>query len=140
MLLIAFISSLPILMESSSNLLHDSFLLCIFGRDLEYVVNNFSKAYFPEFHKRASEFKARYKKEGILSYLQGYNDSTFDAARSSPAILKLSLPARSEWDYHNGLSTLDQIRAKTAVLANGVRQLTMQTPSKRPNRIWCFWG
>ena len=35
----------------------------------------------------------------------GCDETTFVASRSSPAIVRLSLPVRSEWDWHNNLAS-----------------------------------
>ena len=62
MLLVAFISSLPISWSLAVIYFMTAFCFAFLVGILNYLVDNFLKAYFPEFHKRAGEFKARYKK------------------------------------------------------------------------------
>ena len=63
MLLVALISpQLPITWGLSIIYFTTSFCFAFTASILNYIVDNFLKAYFPEFHKRAAEFKKRYKK------------------------------------------------------------------------------
>ena len=62
MLLVAFISSLPISWSLAIIYFMTAFCFAFLVGILNYVVDNVLKAYFPGFHKRASEFKASYKK------------------------------------------------------------------------------
>tara|TARA_B100001741_G_scaffold16800_1_gene12750 strand:- start:1 stop:282 length:282 start_codon:yes stop_codon:yes gene_type:complete len=62
MLIVAFISSLPV-----SWILAFIYFLTAFGFAfvvciLNYILDNFLKVYFPEIHKRSPEFKSRFKK------------------------------------------------------------------------------
>ena len=63
MLLIALISpQLPITWGLSVVYFFAAFCFAFTLGILNYIVDNFLKAYFPGFHKRAAEFKKRYKK------------------------------------------------------------------------------
>ena len=62
MLIVAFISSLPVSWSLAFiyflTAFGFTFVVCI----LNYILDNFLKAYFPEIHKRSPEFKSRFKK------------------------------------------------------------------------------
>ena len=63
MILVALISpQLPITWGLSIIYFMTAFCFAFTASILNYIVDNFLKAYFPEFHKRAAEFKKRYKK------------------------------------------------------------------------------
>ena len=63
MLLVALISpQLPITWGLSVVYFFAAFCFAFTLGILNYIVDNFLKAYFPGFHKRAAEFKKRYKK------------------------------------------------------------------------------
>ena len=63
MLLVALVSpQLPITWGLSVIYFTTAFCFAFTLGILNYIVDNFLKAYFPEFHKRAAEFKKRYKK------------------------------------------------------------------------------
>ena len=63
MILVALISpQLPITWGLSVAYFMTAFCFAFTLGILNYIVDNFLKAYFPEFHKRATEFKKRYKK------------------------------------------------------------------------------
>ena len=63
MLLVALISpQLPITWGLSVVYFYAAFCFAFTLGILNYIVDNFLKAYFTGFHKRAAEFKKRYKK------------------------------------------------------------------------------
>lgn len=62
MLIVAFISSLPISWSLAVIYFLTAFGFAFIVGILNYVLDNFLKAYFPEIHKRAPEFKSRFKK------------------------------------------------------------------------------
>ena len=70
MLLITLISSLPFSWSLAAIYFMTAFCFALSAGTLNCIVDNFLKAYFPEFHKKAAEFKKRYKKEDVLSSLQ----------------------------------------------------------------------
>ena len=70
MLIVAFISSLPVSWSLAFiyflTAFGFAFVVCI----LNYILDNFLKVYFPEIHKRSPEFKSRFKKEGVSNSWQ----------------------------------------------------------------------
>ena len=70
MILVALISpQLPITWGLSVVYFMTAFCFAFTLGILNYIVDNFLKAYFPGFHKRAAEFKKSIKKEGVFSSL-----------------------------------------------------------------------